>query len=378
LAQCCWQQTAVRWLFIKIFVENIMSPLFVPGPVDVDPEVLNAQTQAMLPHRSAEFEEIFHRAEDKARKVFATANRVFITASSGTGLHEAAVRNFADKKVLNCANGAFGNRWHDVARSNGKQADKLEAPWGKPITPELVADALQGKDYEILTVVHNETSTGLQNPVEEIAAVVREISPETLVCVDAVSSLSGTRIETDAWGLDFVLTSSQKALALPPGLGLAATSDRALSRAESVQNRGWYFDLVRMEAHRNKNSTPATPATSLINALDFQLDRILEEGLEARFTRHAAMAERVQSWALARGFGLFAAEGYRSKTVTTVENTRGIDFAAMNAFLMGRDMRLANGYGALKGKTFRIAHMGELTMNDIDALLAAMDVFLGI
>jgi aspartate aminotransferase-like enzyme len=354
-----------------------MSPLFVPGPVDVDPEVLDAQTQAMIPHRSAEFEEIFHRAESKARKVFYTANRVFITASSGTGLQEAAIRNFANLRVLNCTNGAFGNRWHDVAKSNGKQADKLDVPWGEPVTPELVAQALKGQDYEILTVVHNETSTGLQNPVGEIAAAVHDVSPETLICVDAVSSLSGAKIETDAWGLDFVLTSSQKALAIPPGLGLAATSDQALARAESVDNRGWYFDLVRMEKHRTRNSTPATPATSLINALDFQLDRILEEGIEARFDRHAAMAARVHAWALERGFGLFAAEGYRSNTVTTVANTREVNFADLNAFLMARDMRLANGYGALKGKTFRIAHMGELTLNDIEVLLAAMDEFLG-
>jgi aspartate aminotransferase-like enzyme len=330
----------------------------------------------MLPHRSTEFEALFHRAESKARQVFYTTKRVFITASSGTGLQEAAVRNFAQARVLNCTNGAFGNRWHDVALTNRKQADMLDVTWGQPVTPERVVDALKGKNYEILTVVHNETSTGLQNPVDEIAAAVREVSPDTLVCVDAVSSLSGARIETDAWGLDFVLTSSQKALALPPGLGLAATSDRALARAESVQNRGWYFDLLRMEKHRNKNSTPATPATSLIYALDFQLDRILEESLEARFDRHAAMATRVQTWALARGFGLFAAEGYRSQTVTTVANTREVDFAALNAFLMARGMRLANGYGALKGKTFRIAHMGELTMDDIEALLASIDEFL--
>jgi aspartate aminotransferase-like enzyme len=353
-----------------------MSPLFVPGPVDVNPEVLNAQTQAMLPHRSAEFEEIFHRTESKARQVFFTENRVFLTASSGTGLQEAAVRNFANARVLNCTNGAFGNRWHDVANSNGKQADKLDVPWGEPVTPELVADALKGKKYEILTVVHNETSTGLQNPVGEIADAVRTVSPETLICVDAVSSLSGSKIETDVWGLDFVLTSSQKALAIPPGLGLAATSDRALARAKDVENRGWYFDLVRMEKHRTTNSTPATPATSLINALDFQLDRILAEGLEARFDRHAAMAARVQTWALERGFGLFAPEGYRSKTVTTVVNTREINFAELNAFLVARDIRLANGYGALKGKTFRIAHMGELTLDDIENLLAAVDEFL--
>ncbi len=237
-----------------------MSPLFVPGPVDVDPEVLNAQTRPMVPHRSAEFESVFHAAEKKMRQLFGTQYRVFITASSGTGLHEAAVRNFAQSRILSCANGAFGNRWYDVAVTNGKQADKLEAEWGQPIDPEAVAQALKSNNYEILTIVHNETSTGMENPVAEVAAAVKAVSPETLVCVDAVSSLSGTKFEMDAWGVDFMLTSSQKALALPPGLGFAATSDRALERAQTIENRGWYFDLVRLEKHRVNNSTPATPA----------------------------------------------------------------------------------------------------------------------
>ena len=353
-----------------------MAPMFVPGPVDVDPEVLAAQTQPMIPHRSSVFEELFHRAENKSRQLFGTQYRVFLTASSGTGLHEAAVRNFANKRVLSCANGAFGNRWFDVAVTNGKDAHKLEAPWGQPIDPEAVRQALKGGDYEILTIVHNETSTGLMNPVREVAAVVQEVSPETLVCVDAVSSLGGVKIEMDAWGLDFTLTSSQKALALPPGLGLGATCDRALARAEKVENRGWYFDLLRLEKHRLANSTPATPALSLIYALDFQLDHILAEGLGKRFARHAAMAKQVQNWALAQGLGLYAAEGYRSQTVTTVENTRDIDFAALNAYLKERDMQIANGYGSLKNKTFRIAHMGELQMDDIAALLEAINTFM--
>jgi predicted phosphoserine aminotransferase len=278
--------------------------------------------------------------------------------------------------VLSCANGAFGNRWFDVAVTNGKDAHKLEAPWGQPIDPEAVRRALKGGDYEILTIVHNETSTGLMNPVREVAAVAQEVSPETLVCVDAVSSLGGVKIEMDAWGLDFTLTSSQKALALPPGLGLGATCDRAMARAEKVENRGWYFDLLRLEKHRLENSTPATPALSLIYALDFQLDRILAEGLGKRFARHAAMAKQVQTWALAQGLGLYAAEGYRSQTVTTVENTRDIDFAALNAYLKERGMQIANGYGSLKNKTFRIAHMGELQMDDIAALLEAINTFM--
>jgi aspartate aminotransferase-like enzyme len=330
----------------------------------------------MLPHRSAEFEEIFHRAEGKARKVFRTESRVLITASSGTGLQEAAVRNLAKNDILSCVNGAFGKRWHTVALSNGKQADLLETEWNQPITPQAVADALKAKHYEAITVVHNETSTGLQNPIPQISAAVRSVSPDTLICVDAVSSLSGTKIEMDAWGLDFLLTSSQKALALPPGLGLAGVSDRALEYAAGVPNRGWYFDLLLLEKHRVKNSTPATPALALIYALDVQLDRIFAEGLEQRYKRHSDMAARVQSWALERGFGLYAPEGYRSQTVTTVENTLGIDIGALNKFLLAREMRIAGGYGQLKGHTFRIAHMGELNLEDIETLIEALDAYL--
>jgi aspartate aminotransferase-like enzyme len=355
-----------------------MTPSFVPGPVDVASDVLDAQTKQMLPHRSKDYEEIFHRAENRSRALFGTQSRVFISTSSGTGLQEAAVRNFAKDSVLCCTNGAFGNRFCAVAQTNGKKATKVEASWGQPVSPAAVAQALSEGSYEILTIVHNETSTGVQNPVDEIAAVVHDISPETLICVDAVSSLGGAPIEMDAWGLDFVLTSSHKALALPPGLALGATSDRALARAESVPNRGWYLDLVRLENHRLKNSTPATSAVSLVYALDKQLERIFAEGLEARFARYQALAERIYSWALGHGFGLFAAEGYRSRTVTAVENLPGIDVPALNQFLLERDMRISNGYGSLKGKTFRIAHMGETTMQDINSLLAAIEEFMAL
>jgi aspartate aminotransferase-like enzyme len=353
-----------------------MSPMFVPGPVDVADEVLQAQAQPMLPHRSKEFEAIFQRASDKARQVFFTNQRVFLTASSGSGLQEAAVRNLARSRILSCTNGAFGDRWHEVALSNGKQADLLEFPWNQPVTPERVFDVLVHTPYEMITVVHNETSTGLQNPVREIAEAARQARPETLICVDAVSSLGGVEIQMDAWGLDMLLTSSQKCLALPPGLGLAAVSDRALAYARTVPERGWYFDLARMEEHRLKDTTPATPAISLIYALDIQMDRILAEGLQARFARHSAMATRVQSWTEAHGLGLYAPGGYRSQTVTTVENRPGLDFADLNTFLKARGMRIAHGYGPLRESTFRIAHMGETRLDDVDALLAALEEYL--
>lgn len=353
-----------------------MSRMFVPGPVDVADEVLQAQTAPMLPHRSKEFEAIFRRASEKSQQLFYTKYRVFLTASSGTGLQEAAIRNFVHKKVLSVVNGAFADRWYEVAVYNGKEVDELPLEWDTPASPDKVADTVKAGGYEALTIVHNETSTGLQNPVKEIAEAVRAAAPDTLIFVDAVSSLGGAKIEMDAWGIDMLLTSSQKCLALPPGLALGAVSDRAMKKAETVENRGWYFDLVRMEKHRNKDSSPATPAMSLIYALEFQLDRILAEGLDNRFARHSAMAKRVQEWADAHDLSMYAPEGYRSQTVTTIKNDRGFSVSELNTFLKQREMRIANGYGKLKDKTFRIAHMGETQMEDIEKLLEAMEEFL--
>ena len=353
-----------------------MSHMFIPGPVDVDPEVLAAQTNPMMPHRSAEFDAFFRGTEAKLKKVFLTDTRVFQPPASGTGMQETGIRNLVQKDVLSCVNGAFSERWYQVATTNGKQADRLEATWGEPITPDMLADALKEKSYEAVTIVHNETSTGVESPIKDLAAVVHEISPDTLILIDAVSSLGGVKIETDAWGLDFVLTSSQKCMALPPGMSFAAVSDRCLEKAETVENRGWYFDLLRMEKHRVKNTTAMTPTMSIIWALNVQLNRMLAEGLENRYARHHAMAQRVQTWALENGMEPLAPEGYRSPTVSTIKNLRGVDIAALNEFLLTKGMRIANGYGDLKNKTFRIAHMGETQMHHIDDLLEAFDTFI--
>lgn len=350
--------------------------MFIPGPVDVAPEVLAAQARPMMPHRSKEFEELFHRTEEKARKLFYTQYPVFQGTHSGSGMQEAGIRSFVQETVLCCINGAFAERWHEIAVGNGKQAERLDVEWGMAVEPQMLADALKQKPYEAVTIVHNEISTGVENPLQGLAAAAHETSPETLILVDAVSSLGGVKIEMDAWGIDFLLTSSQKCLALPPGLSLAAASERAMKKAESVTNRGWYFDLLRMEKHRIKDSTPMTPVMPLIYALDVQLDRIFAEGLENRFTRHRAMAERVQAWALEREMPPLAGATYRSKTVSALNNTRSFAVGDLNKFLLTRGMRIANGYGRLKEKTFRIAHMGETQLEDVEVLLEAIDEFL--
>ncbi len=351
--------------------------LFIPGPTNVRPEVLAAQTYPMIGHRTDTFENLFARVQEKLRRLFETRYRVYVVASSGTGLQEAAIRNGVRDRVLCMVNGAFGKRWYDVAVGCGKDVVRVDIPWGKAVKPEDVVAAIeQHGPFDAVTIVHNETSTGVMSPVGEIARAVREVAPETFIFVDAVSSFGGVHIPVDAWGLDVCLTSSQKALALPPGLALAAVSDRVLERAKEVTGRGWYFDFLVLEKYLRRNTTPATPAISLMWALERQLDLMFAEGLENRFARHARLAEMTRTWARERGFDLFPEPGYESQTVTCVTNTRGIDVAALNAYLRQRGMMSSNGYGDLKGKTFRIAHMGETTEADMQALFEAIDAWL--
>lgn len=333
----------------------------------------------MIGHRSDEFEALFARVEEQLKQLFFTQNRVYILASSGSGLQEGAIRNAVRRRVISFVNGAFGQRWYEVARGCGKEVIRVDVEWTRAVKPERVAEALTAAlrhgPVDAITVVHNETSTGVASPVGEIAAAVRQISPETFVLVDAVSSLGGVKIPCDEWGLDVCLTSSQKALAVPPGLAFAAVGDRVLERAASIPDRGWYFDFLTLEKYLKKSTTPATPAISLMRALSLQLDYIFDEGLEARFARHEALAEKTRRWALATGFGLLAEEGYRSPTVTTVDNARGIDVEGLNRYLATLDMEISNGYGALKNVSFRIAHMGEVTEADLDRLFAAVETY---
>jgi predicted phosphoserine aminotransferase len=352
--------------------------LFIPGPTEVRAEILDAQTRWMIGHRMPEAADLFAAIQEKLRQVFLTEHRVYVTASSGTGWQEGAVRNLVGRKVLSCVNGAFADRWREVSGANGKAYEVLEAAWGEPILPEAVVDRLAGGEFDAVAIVHNETSTGVVSPIQEIAAAVRALpgGDEIMILVDSVSGLSGAELRFDEWDLDMVFTSSQKAFSLPAGLAFSAVSDRALERARQIENRGYYFDLPLLEKYLLRNQTPATPAISLMYALDRQLEDMVAEGMEARFARHLAMRDRTIDWAGAHGFSLFAADGYRSPTVTCVSNDRGLDISALNQYLREAGMIISNGYGPLKGKNFRIAHMGDTTMSDLDALLATIDGYL--
>ncbi len=351
--------------------------LFIPGPTEVRPEILDAQAQWMVGHRMPECADLIGRILPKLSQVFFTTQTVLITASSGTGLWEAAVRNCVNKKVLTCVNGAFAERFSDVAGLNGKEMEILNVPWGQPILPEQVVERLATGEFDAVTVVHNETSTGVTSPIRDIAAAVRAMpgGNDIMILVDSVSGLAGARIEMDAWDLDMVLASSQKAFALPPGIAFCAVSDRAMAKAKTVPARGYYFDFISLAKSIAKNQTPATPAVSLLFALDRQLDDMMAEGMENRFARHLAMRDRTLEWARGRGFDIFAAPGYESPTVTCASNNLNIDISALNKYLRGHGMIISNGYGDLKGKTFRIAHMGDTQMHELVELFEVMDGF---
>jgi aspartate aminotransferase-like enzyme len=351
--------------------------LFIPGPTHVRDEILQAQTAPMLGHRAKEYSDLQKEVTPKLQQLLYTQQRVYLYASSSTGVMEGSVRQASTKKVLNTVCGAFSKRWHQMTVANGIPCDKVEVDMGQAITPELVDEALGQDDYDAITLVLNETSTGLTNPVKEIAALIHDKYPDVLILIDAVSGMAGIKIEFDDWGLDVCLAGVQKCFALPPGLTVCAVSDRARERALQVDGRGYYFAYDVMDKKYEAGQTPATPAISLIQALNQQMDDILAAGLETRWARHKEMAAYVQDWARAH-FALYSDERYLSPTVTNVENTRGISVADLNKALGERGAMISNGYGSLKEKCFRIAHMGDLTMYDMAWVTGQIEDILGL
>ncbi|MEM7166304.1 MAG: alanine--glyoxylate aminotransferase family protein [Planctomycetota bacterium] len=355
-------------------VENRPPRLFIPGPVEVEPEILAELARPMIGHRAPEFAELAGPVHRQLQQFLHTSDPVMLATSSATGVMEAAVRNCVRQKVLCCVNGAFSSRWFKLCQQNSIEATALEFEWGEAVKPEAVARALDEGDFDTVTVVHNETSTGVMSPLAKIAEVVRN-QDDVLLLVDAVTSMGAVPIEASDWGLDVVLAGTQKALALPPGLTVFAVSGRALERAAQKEGRGGYIDFVGMVKSYKKDQTPTTPVIPLIYALGKRLAGILEDPVRW-YGDHQERAELTRDWARDR-FALFAEEGYESVSVTSIENTRGTSIADLNAHLrQNHGMILSNGYGDLKEKTFRIGHMGA---NDLAAhreLLGAIDGFL--
>lgn len=350
--------------------------LFIPGPVEVREDVLQKMAEPMIGHRGKSASSLQRSISEKMQKVMFTKNTILLSTSSGSGLMEGAVRSCTNRRAAIFSVGAFGDRWYKMAIANGVPADLYSSEPGNPTTAEMVDNALATGKYDLLTITHNETSTGVMNPVDDIASVMRKY-PEVVWCMDTVSSMAGTRIEVDSLGVDICITSTQKCLGLPPGMAICSFSEKAVEAAKKVEFRGLYLDLLDLYNYVLKKDYqyPSTPSLSHMFALDYQLDRILAEGLENRFTRHIEMAEIVRSWA-DENFKLFPKLEYASNTLTTVRNTKNISVAELNKRLGEKGYEISNGYGDLREVTFRIAHMADATVEDIKELLSVIDSIL--
>ncbi len=347
--------------------------LFIPGPIAVSDKTLRAMAQPMIGHRSTDFVALYQSLQPGLQALAYTKDPVYLSTSSAWGLMEGAVRNVTRKKVLNCMNGAFSDKWNDVALRCGKPAGALKSEWGQPVDPEAVRRELATGAYDAITFIHNETSCGCMSDLPALMAVIRQF-PDVISIVDTVSSFSAMPIRKDELGIDILISGSQKAFALPPGLSFCSPSKRALDRAAATEGRGYYFDLIEFQKNHENGMTPSTPVIPLIYALKSKLEDIKAEGLDQRHARHARLNQAVRDFIFAKGFKLFPREGYGSVTLNCFANTQNIDLAALNKTLKSKHkLVIDGGYGKLKGKTFRISNMGDETDETIAAMLKSFE-----
>jgi aspartate aminotransferase-like enzyme len=346
---------------------------FLPGPTDVHPDVLAAQARPMIGHRSKAMEELLQRMAPRLAALARTSRPVMVGSTSATGFMEMAVRNGVRRRALSIVNGSFSERFANIVTACGKECIRLDVPLGAAVEPDMLRDALRRTPVDAVTVVHSETSTGVLQDVEGFAQVAREFD-DVLLLVDAVTSMAGSPVECDAWGLDFTLTGSQKALALPPGLALGVASERMLERAKTLDGRGMYFDLVSFESATRKLQPTNTPALSLFFALEVQLGRIeAEGGITARWARHDAMRRTVERWAAERGIDYLPPVGRRSWTVSCLRLPAGKSAKDVTTTLKKDGWTIGSGYGALKDATIRIGHMGDHSVAALEELLPLVE-----
>lgn len=352
--------------------------LFTVGPVACRPEVLREMSIQMFSHRSVEYQRLHQETIERLQRFLETRNQVFLFPSSGSGVMEATIRNCVRKRMLCCINGAFGKRYADVARSNGREVVELRTPLGEPTTPEELDRCLrENPDVEAVAITYNETSVGLINPLPQLAEVVK--SHGKLLFVDAVSAMGGAEIKVDEWGIDVCFSSSQKCFGIPPGLAVASVSDEALRLSEQATNKGWYFDFKLYERYQQREwSTHMTPPIPQIAALRKELEIIEKEGgKKARLELYRKRSERIREGIKELDLTLFPRKGYESPTVTCVNAPEGMSGIEIYERMRERGFELAKGYGEVKERTFRIGNMGYIRWEDIEEMLKALAEVIG-
>ena len=351
--------------------------LHIPGPVEVSEKTFRAFCSPMIGHRGQGFKDLYGKMQPQLQALLQTKQLVFLSTSSAWGVMEGAVRNLVSKKILCCMCGAFSDKWLDVAQRCGKQAAGLKVDWGSPIQAEAVDALLATGEFDALTLIHNETSTGTMSPLTRIAAL-KDQYPDVMFIVDAVSSMSALKLDFDVLRIDVLLAGTQKAFALPPGLTVFTCSPAALDRAAEMKDRGYYFDFVEFQKNAEGHMTPSTPSIGHVYALSSKLDDIFAEGVEARYARHLKLAHMTRDWAARHGFTLFPEAGYESVTLTCVNNGakpggRTVDAAKLQKLVKDQGFLIDGGYGKIKGTTFRISNMGDETEATMQPLYAALD-----
>jgi aspartate aminotransferase-like enzyme len=355
--------------------EEVKMQLRIPGPTPCPPQAREAMRRQMINHRGPEFGKILNAITGKLKQVFQTKGDVFVLTASGTGGLEAAIVNTLSPadKVLSISNGAFGERFADIATRYGADVVRLSFEWGKPVDLEVIEKTLQANgSIKAVLATHNETSTGMTNNLDEISGMVRRF--DKLLLVDAISSLGCINLPTDDWNCDIVVTASQKGWMVPPGLAMVSVSEKAWQAHSEAKMPRYYWDLGKARDFLLKGQTPWTPAVSIFYALDVTLDLMLSEGLGNVFARHAQVGQTARNGVKSLGLSIFPDEKYASNTVTAVNGADNIDVAKLIQILREEhNVILAGGQQKLSGRIFRIGHLGLVYEKDMKSVLEALD-----
>jgi aspartate aminotransferase-like enzyme len=351
--------------------------LHIPGPVEVSEKTFRALSSPMIGHRGQGYKDLYAKIQPQLQQLLVTKQLVYLSTSSAWGVMEGAIRNLVSKRVLNCMCGAFSDKWLDVSKRCGKEAEALQVAWGSPIRAADVDKKLATGQFDAMTLIHNETSTGVMSPLTEIAALKKKY-PDVMFIVDSVSSMTAVPLKFDELGVDVLLAGTQKAFAMPPGFAVFVCSPAALAKAATMKDRGYYFDLVEFQKNAEQNMTPSTPSVSHTYALSSKLDEFFAEGLEARYARHRKTNQTIRDWANTNGFTLFPESGFESVTLTCINNGakpggRVVDVPKLQKLVKDQGFLIDGGYGKIKGTTFRISNMGDETEASMNQLIAAMD-----
>ena len=349
--------------------------LLTPGPTPVPPEVLAAMGEPVIHHRAPDFKAVFAETRARLKQVYRTENEVLMFTASGTGAFESALVNLLSpgEKVLAVSHGNFGTRWQKMAAAFGLDAVELTYAWGETPQPDDVARTLAESGAGVALLVHSETSTGVVSDIQSLVAACNDAGVVSVV--DAISSLGAVPVETDAWGIDVVVTGSQKALMTPPGLAFASVSPRAAARIETATLPRFYWDWARGLSNQEKDTTPFTPATSTVVALNTALGLILEEGLDNVFARHVALGRACRAGAKAMGLELYSPDNDSAAVLTGILTPVGIDAVALRLALRDRfGITIAGGHGDVIGRLFRIGHIGYVDIFDITTALGAIEL----